>query len=175
MRHYLSLVANIGYNNIMNKNKIRSYTVFVIIMIMLMVLIAYEVSNSSFNFKGNILKQKQKVGMGYVRTGRVEFKAKDIFFLGDFTTNMDTYGRAGKFVRVEVRLKMSDVDLADELKDKNIVLRDAVIEELSLKSFSKVSTQKGKLALKAGIKKRLNGILADGDIEEVYFTKFIIQ
>jgi len=159
----------------MNINKIRVMTIIAILVIMLLVLITYAVSNSAFNFKGNTLKQKQKVGLGYVRTGRVEFKAKDVFFLGDFTTNMATHDRAGKFVRVEIRLKMSNTDLADELKDKNIVLRDAVIEEMSLKRFSQVSTQKGKMALKENIKKRLNDVLDDGEIEEVYFTKFIVQ
>jgi len=159
----------------MNKNKIRAYAIFGIVLIMFFVVVAYAVSNSSFNFKGNTLKQKQKVGMGYVRTGRVEYKARDVFFLGDFTTNMATNDRAGKFVRVEVRLKMSDEDLVDELKDKNIVLRDVVIEAMSLKRFSQVATEKGKEALKEDIKGKLNGILADGDIEDVYFTKFIIQ
>jgi len=166
---------NLGYNEVMNINKLRSMTIFSIFSIMLIVLITYAISNSDFNFDGNSLKQKQKVGMGYVRTGRVEFKAKDIFFLGDFTTNMANHDRAGKFVRVEIRLKMSDTDLVDELKDKNIVLRDAVITEMSLKRFSEVSTQKGKEQLKENIKNRLNGILSDGDIEEVYFTKFIVQ
>jgi len=159
----------------MNKNKIRALAILGIFVIMFIVLVVYAVTNSSFNFKGNTLKQKQKVGMGYVRTGRVEYKARDIFFLGDFTTNMASHDRAGKFVRVEVRLKMSDEDLADELKEKNIVLRDAVIEAMSLKRFSQVSTQKGKVALKEDIKTRLNGILAEGDVEEVYFTKFIVQ
>lgn len=159
----------------MNTNKIRSLAIFSILVIMLAVLLAYAVSNSAFNFKGNTLKQKQKVGMGYVRKGRVEYKSPDVFFLGDFTTNMATNDRAGKFVRVEVRLKMSDTDLVDELQDKNIVLRDAVIEAMSLKRFSQVSTAKGKMALKEDIKTRLNAILADGDINEVYFTKFIVQ
>jgi len=159
----------------MNKNRIRALAIFGILFIMLLVVIVYAVSNSSFNFKGNTFKQHNKTGLGYVRTGRVEFKARDIFFLGDFTTNMATHERAGKFVRVEVRLKMSDTDMEDELKYKNIRLRDAVIEEMSLKHFSEVSTEKGKLALKENLKNRLNGIIEDGEIEEVFFTKFIIQ
>ena len=124
----------------MNINKIRALAITGIIMIMLLVLIIYAVSNSDFNFKGRTLKQKPKTGLGYVRTGRVDYKAPDIFFLGDFTTNMATNNRAGKFVRVEIRLKMSDTDMADELKQKNIRLRDAVIEEMSLKRFSELST-----------------------------------
>lgn len=159
----------------MNKNKIRALAIIGIIGTMILVLIAYAVSNSAFNFKGNILKQKQKTGIGYVRAGRTDFKAPTVFFLGDFTTNMATNDRAGKFVRVEVRLEMSDTDMADELKYKNILLRDAVIEEMSLKRFSQVSTARGKEELKENIKNRINTIVDDGEIEEVYFTQFIIQ
>lgn len=159
----------------MNKNKIRALAIIGIIGTMILVLIAYAVSNSAFNFKGNILKQKQKTGIGYVRAGRTDFKAPTVFFLGDFTTNMATNDRAGKFVRVEVRLEMSDTDMADELKHKNILLRDAVIEEMSLKRFSQVSTPRGKEELKENIKNRINTIVDDGEIKEVYFTQFIIQ
>ncbi len=159
----------------MNKNKIRLLAVIGIIITMLLVLIVYAVSNSAFNFKGNILKQKQKTGIGYVRTGRTDYKAPTVFFLGDFTANMATNDRAGKFVRVEVRLEMSDTDMANELKEKNIVLRDAVIEEMSLKRFSQVATEKGKEELKENIKSRINQIVGEGEIKEVYFTQFIIQ
>ena len=159
----------------MNKNKIRMMAISGIILSMFILVIVYVVTNSDFNFKGNKFKQKQKTGLGYARTGRVEFKSPDIFFLGDFTTSMATNDRAGKFVRVEVRLKMSDDDMVDELKFKNIVLRDAVIEEMSLKRFSEISGAEGKLNLKNNIKDRINTIVSDGEIEDVYFTQFIIQ
>ncbi len=159
----------------MNKNKIRALAVAGIIITMIIVLIAYSISNSAFNFKGNILKQKQKTGIGYVRVGRTDYKAPTVFLLGDFTTNMATNDRAGKFVRIELRLEMSDEDMASELKEKNIRLRDAVIEEMSLKRFSQVSTAKGKDELKENIKNRINGIVEDGEIKDVYFTQFIIQ
>lgn len=110
-----------------------------------------------------------------MRMGRQEFSSPETFFLGNFTANMAMNDRSGKFVCFEVRLKMSDTEMVKELKDKNIVLRDAVIEEMSLHQFSEVSTEKGKLALKEKLKNRLNKVVSEGDIEEVYFTKFIIQ
>lgn len=165
----------LGYNVFMNFNKIRKIAIVINIILILIVLLAYALSNSAFNFKGNTLKQKQKVGMGYVREGKVEYKSPDVFLLGDFTANMASHDRSGKFVRVEIKLQMSDEDMADELKEKNIVIRDAVIEEMSLKRFSDVSTPKGKLDLKNNIKTRLNSIVGDGEIEDVYFTQFIIQ
>jgi len=159
----------------MNRNKIRFFAVVGIVITILLVLATYAFTNSNFSVKADKYRQNPKVGLGYVRTGRVDYKAPDIFFLGDFTTNMATNDRAGKFVRVEVRLKMNDEDMVDELKFKNIVLRDAVIEEMSLKRFSEVSTEKGKKRLKTNIKEHLNSILTDGKVEEVFFTKFIIQ
>ena len=159
----------------MNINKIRKTAIIINIILIFLVFIVYAISNSAFNFKGNTLKQKQKVGMGYIRTGRVEYKSPDIFLLGDFTANMANHDRSGKFVRVEIKLQMSDNGMVDELKDKNILLRDAVIEEMSLKKFSEVSTPRGKEELKNNIKKRLNSIVNDGDIEDIYFTQFIIQ
>lgn len=159
----------------MNKSKIRTYAVISIIAAIILAVIVYAISNSAFNFKSNTFNQKTKTGLGYIRTGRQEFSSPETFFLGNFTANMAMNDRSGKFVCVEVRLKMSDTDMVKELKDKNIVLRDAVIEELSLNRFSEVSTEKGKLALKEKLKNRLNGVVSEGDIEEVYFTKFIIQ
>lgn len=159
----------------MNKNKIRTFAIVGIILAMVLVFIVYAVSNSAFNFKGNSFNQKTKTGLGYIRTGRQEFSSPETFFLGNFTANMALNDRSGKFVCVEVRLKMSDTEMVKELKDKNIVLRDAVIEEMSLNRFSEVSTEKGKLALKEKLKNRLNSVVNEGDIEEVYFTKFIIQ
>lgn len=159
----------------MNKNKIRAAAVLGLILAMLLAIIIYGVSNSAFNFKGNVLSQKPKTGLGYAREGRQEFKSPEIFFLGDFTANMAFNDRSGKFVTVEVRLKMSSTDMVGELKEKNIVLRDAVIDEISLNRFSEVSTEKAKLLLKEKVKNRLNTLVGEGEIEEVYFTKFIIQ
>lgn len=159
----------------MNKNKIRAIAVIGIVVAIFLALIAYAVSNSAFNFRGNTFNQKPKTGLGYVRTGRQEFKSPETFFLGDFTTNMAMNDRSGKFVRVEIRLKMSNTDMVGELKEKNIILRDAVIEEMSLNRFSEISTERGKIALKENLKNRLNGLISEGQIEEVYLTKFIIQ
>ena len=161
----------------MDKNKIRLIAIVSIFSLMLLVLIAYAVTNSDFNLKANKYGHKPKTGLGYARSGRTDFKSPDVFLLGDFTTNLATNDRAGKFVRVEIRVQMSDRGMANELKDAhtNILLRDAVIEEMSLKRFSELSTQKGKMKLKENIKDRINEIVQEGQIEEVYFTQFIIQ
>ena len=159
----------------MNKYKLRNYAVVALLTSIVIVLITYKVSNSEFNIKGDKFMQSQKVGFGYVRMGRAEYSSPEVFLLGDFTANMATLDRTGKFVRVEVRLKMSDADMERELRDENIRLRDAVIEEMSLKYFSDLSTPKGKMALKENIKEKLNEIVKSGEIEEVYFTKFFVQ
>ena len=159
----------------MNLYKLRNYAVAALVGAILVLLLAYKLLNSEFNLKGDKFMQSPKAGIGYVRLGRAEYAAPDVFLLGDFTANMVTEDRAGKFVRVEIRLKMSDSGMERQLREQNIRLRDAVIEEMSLKHFSDLSTPDGKLKLKENIKNRLNDIVVDGDIEEVYFTRFFVQ
>lgn len=163
------------YNTCMNIYKLRNYAVAFLCAAIVIVVMTYKLSKSEFNIKGDKFMQSQKVGFGYVRMGRAEYSSPEYFLLGDFTANMATPDKSRKFVRVEIRLKMSDSSMERELRDENIRLRDAVIEEMSLKDFSEVSTPHGKLVLKDNIRKRLNDIVREGEIEEVFFTKFVVR
>lgn len=159
----------------MNIYKLRNYAVIGLFTAIVLVFIIYRLTNSEFNIKGDKFMQSQKVGFGYVRMGRAEFSSPEYFLLGDFTANMATPDKSRKFIRVEIRLKMSDSSMERELRDENIRLRDAVIDEMSLKQFSEVSTPRGKLVLKENIQKKLNEIVRSGKIDEVYFTKFVVR
>ena len=145
------------------------------VLFLILGIILYAVNTVNFNFKGKRTRQAPKTGLGYLREGRSDFMAPNVFLLGDFTTNMSREGNAGKFLRTQIRVEMSDKDLVDEMKDKNILLRDAVISTMSDKRFTQISSKKGKIKLKEEIKNRLNSVLQEGEIEEVYFTIFIIQ
>jgi flagellar FliL protein len=95
--------------------------------------------------------------------------------LGDFTTNIVQGGKSTKFLKTKVSVRTSDEDVSEEIKKSNVVIRDSVIKALSSKQFEQVATQQGKLLLKEEVSKTLNGILTEGEVEEVFFTEFIIQ
>ncbi|EAJ0802761.1 flagellar basal body protein FliL [Campylobacter jejuni] len=55
------------------------------------------------------------------------------------------------------------------------VIRDIIIRTLTAKTFEEVSTQKGKERLKDELVGKINEILTDGFIKNVYFTDFVVS
>lgn len=158
----------------MNIKKIRNIVIAIFVLGTFSLLIAYAVNNSKFNFKSN-KQNKARTGMGYQRDIRVDFKDRTLVHLGDFTANMSLGDRAGKFVRIKLSARVENSDVSDEMKDKNIIIRDNVISALSAKTFSQISTPQGKQRLKEDMQTRLNSVLGEGNVEELYFTKFEIR
>lgn len=155
--------------------RILSIAIGVLSALIIVLSVIYAIKTSSFNFRKNNLNTKTPTGMGYQRDVRVDYKDSTMVHLGDFTTNMSIGDSAGKFVRTSISAKVSSSDAADEIKKRNIIVRDIIIKELSLKTFSQISSSKGKLKLKEDIKNSINSKMNDGQVEEVYFTKFTIR
>lgn len=54
-------------------------------------------------------------------------------------------------------------------------MKDIIIDILSSKSIEEIVTTKGKERIKDEILQRVNQILADGVIKNVFFTEFVVQ
>ncbi len=156
------------------KKIIRTFAI-VILVTLLIGIIYYAVSTSKFNFEKADSPRSYKVSKGIGRDVQVNRDNPTMVKLGSFTTNMSKNGRAGKFVITELSAHTTDSDASYELKERNILVRDIIIKEMSLKTFSQISTNRGKDQIKANIKMQLNKILAEGEVEEIYFTKFLVQ
>ena len=63
----------------------------------------------------------------------------------------------------------------EELDAKRAKVLDATINELSSSSFRSLLTSEGKQELKARIRDAINPLLESGEVEEVYFTSFLVQ
>jgi len=158
----------------MNIKKIRNIITAFFILGGFTLLIAYAVNTSKFSFKHN-KHNKAKTGMGYQRDIRVDFKDRTMVHLGDFTANMSMGERAGKYVRIKLSARVENSSVSDEMKEKNIVIRDSVISVLSAKTFSQISTPQGKERLKNDMLGRINARLGEGEVQELYFTKFEVR
>lgn len=62
-----------------------------------------------------------------------------------------------------------------ELDRKMPMLKDAVIDVLSSKSLEDVATTKGKNRVKDEIVKRINELLIDGQVFDVFFLDFVVS
>lgn len=62
-----------------------------------------------------------------------------------------------------------------ELNKKLPMLKDTIIEVLSSKSVEDVATTKGKNRVKDEIVRRINELLADGKVYDVFFVEFVVS
>lgn len=80
-----------------------------------------------------------------------------------------------RYLKATMNLEMSVPELATELDAKKPLIRDIIIKALSAKSYEEISTIAGKENLKDEIVANVNAVLKDGQINNVFFTDFVIQ
>ena len=97
-----------------------------------------------------------------------------IYPLDQFIVNLLSEN-GSRFLKTKIDLEQSDELLTPELDKKKALLRDIIIRTLSSKTYEEVSTAKGKDRLKDEIVGKLNEVLSDGYIKNIYFTDFVVQ
>lgn len=80
-----------------------------------------------------------------------------------------------RYLKVSISFEMSNPKMQPELDSKKAVIRDIVISILSSKTLEEISTSKGKEKLKDEIMVKVNEIIVDGEIKNIFFTDFVIQ
>ncbi len=80
-----------------------------------------------------------------------------------------------RFLKTTINLELDKPELSAELDKKKPLIRDIIIRVLSSKTFEEVSTMKGKSRLKDEIVSKINDVLADGQIKNIFFTDFVVQ
>lgn len=80
-----------------------------------------------------------------------------------------------RYLKASITLELSTDKLKNEIAVKSAIVQDTINEILSSKSIEEIVTSKGKERLKGEIVNRINEFLADGKIESVFFTEFVIQ
>ena len=97
-----------------------------------------------------------------------------IYPLDQFIVNLLSEGGA-KFLKTKMDLELSSQELTAELDKKKPLIRDIVIRTLSSKTFQEVSTSRGKEKLKDELVDKINAVLADGYVKNIFFTEFVVQ
>lgn len=80
-----------------------------------------------------------------------------------------------RYLKISLDLELSIQTLTPEIDKKKPIVRDIIIRSLSSKTIEEISTTKGKERLKDEIVSKINEILTDGYVKNIYFTDFIIQ
>ena len=99
----------------------------------------------------------------------------DHSILAPITVNLKTADEKDSYLIATLSLELDDKLLSNELDDKNAVIRDEIILILSNKTLEDVSSELGKQKICEDIKNKLNSMLTDGEIRNIYIVNFIIQ
>ncbi|MFP4487372.1 MAG: flagellar basal body-associated protein FliL [Campylobacterales bacterium] len=94
--------------------------------------------------------------------------------LDQFIVNLMTQG-GKRYLKVTITLELSDNAMVSEIEKKHAVLRDILIGAMSSKTVEEISTSRGKNKLKEELIARVNEVLTDGYIKNMFFTDFVIQ
>ncbi len=97
-----------------------------------------------------------------------------IYPLDQFIVNLLSQG-GSRFLKTKMDLELSSQELTTELDKKKPLIRDIVIRTLSSKTFQEVSTNRGKEKLKDELVDKINAVLADGRVKNIFFTEFVVQ
>ena len=97
-----------------------------------------------------------------------------MFVLDPFTVNLLS-NSGQRYLKCSIQLEQNNELLQTELEKKVSVIRDIVIRTLSSKTYEEISTTRGKERLKDELVGRINEILNDGFIKDIYFTDFVVS
>lgn len=91
-----------------------------------------------------------------------------------FVTNLKDEGKP-RYIELGVTLLVRDKKVQERLAEAKPILQDSILTVLTSKTSAEVMGEAGKNQLAADIVERLNKTLGGAMIEQVLFTKFVVQ
>lgn len=132
-------------------------------------------AEKNFSFEHSMPKKSVPKSVRSHQKPIIDFKNKTMVSLGEFTTNMSPNDPSSRFVKTHIDVRTDSADTSEAIVEKSVLIRDAVIDTMSRNRQSEIGLPRGKERLKNEIRERVNAILGEGEVEEVYFTEFIMQ
>lgn len=98
----------------------------------------------------------------------------EMFTLKPFVVNLaDPQG--DRYLKMKISMEMKDPKAVERAGKLSPRLRDIVIMMISSLSFEEVMTPEGKLRIREELRTRFNRVLEPYQVENIYFSEFVIQ
>lgn len=78
-----------------------------------------------------------------------------------------------RVVKVALKIETTSKAAAEELTKRNFQINNIIIEELSEMTLENLEGKQGKQMFKKAVKTKLNELMQEGEVKEVYLTSFI--
>ncbi|MEF8794796.1 flagellar basal body-associated FliL family protein [Thiohalorhabdus sp.] len=98
----------------------------------------------------------------------------ELYKMDEFVVNLARSSRT-RYLKTTLQLELDDQSLVKKVEKRQPQIRDALIILLSNQSVDGLEQMEGKYQLKRQVVARLNNLLGDDAVRNVYFTEFVIQ
>ncbi|OSM00373.1 flagellar basal body-associated FliL family protein [Magnetofaba australis] len=98
----------------------------------------------------------------------------ETFKLEPFVVNL-AETRGNRYLKATIELELDTEELRPELERRIPQLRDVCLSLLGSKTSTELLQAEGKYKLSEEIRARVNALLANGNVKQVFFTEFVIQ
>ena len=97
-----------------------------------------------------------------------------LYSLGTLIVNLADEG-GKRYLRVTIELELEAQDMTEEVEKRLPQVRDSILMILPTKTFADINTTPGKIALRDELLAAMNDIVTSGNINNLYFTEFVVQ
>ncbi|WP_319525242.1 flagellar basal body-associated FliL family protein [uncultured Desulfosarcina sp.] len=97
-----------------------------------------------------------------------------LYSLDTMIVNLADHG-GKRYLRVTMALELSDPEAMTTIESRLPQVRDAILMILPTKKYEDVSTTDGKIALRKEIMEKINSLMTKGQVNNLYFTEFVVQ
>jgi len=132
--------------------------------------IGAQIGGSSGEEPANGQAKEKKSGFSF---GSAEYLGP-LVELEDFVVNI-TDGEQTRYLKLGITLETDSKKVREEIESRLPQVRDAIIFQVSGKTFDQVRDLQGKKQLQAELVQSLNELLNMGRIDNVFFTEFVVQ
>ena len=149
----------------------------VLIIIIVVVLLFMGTMGAGFFILWNKISQTVNQTQNNIAIPEEEVKEEKlgpIFSLGTLIVNLS--GSGGKrYLRTKIEFELNDEESLESITNKFPLVKDSILIILSGKKYEDISTSEGKVNLREEIMLKLNEIMKEGSVKNIYFTEFVIQ
>ena len=103
-----------------------------------------------------------------------EMEVGQTFSMDPFVVNLNETG-GKRYLKSKIELEYMEESVGEELKSRLPQMRDVILLHLSSKTLDEIRSIDGKVELKNALVKRINQVLKQGKIRNLFFTQFVIQ
>lgn len=92
----------------------------------------------------------------------------------DFVVNI-MHKDATRFLKIGITLEAKDMESNERIKSRMPQITDAVLLLVGNKQFDQIKDLQGKLQLKADLIAHINSLIGIGEVNDIFFTDFVVQ